>query len=490
VGRLRKHFVTLCVLIAAAAGPAASQAAVTLEPIGTDPIPSWGSWGDSTMAPDGTYWIVTANGNTGTVWHYDDDGNDLGDGFDITRNGFNPMSIAYYGGRVYLGMAAAPKLLSYRVDTGDGLVWNDADTGYRLGSLGAHLRIGPNGVGAVATGQANKIGLLDFGNVNADHPFYSQAFMGWGINDGNDSFQSCHLAPGPAGVGDPGNNCGQGHGLASGFGYPIDTAFSADGGIYVLEKDNNRVTHIINQPPGPRPGFSFGSGGSSAGQLDNPRSIVHRVDNADVYVSEEGNRRISVFTGGGAYLASFGWGVRDGSAEFQSCGVDIGQCQAGLPYQQEPRSYYTDLELGPDGTLRAYMPLVGQYQVFKMNTADGSPPPTDPDPDPEDPTPPAGPRERIRLGASPIRVREGRKTTLTASVKPKATCRDRHVLFQVRVGRTWDNVSKAVRPNKKCKAKKRRRIGNKAVFRAQLLSTEGAVLANSPNVTVKVKQRR
>ncbi len=205
----------------------------------------------------------------------------------------------------------------------------------------------------------------------------------------------------------------------------------------------------------------------------------------NVFVSEEGNRRISVFNGGGGYIASFGYGVLNGANEMQVCGVEIGQCQAGIAYGVNNHSYFTQLDFGPEGELLAYMPLAGQIQVFSVSGADG---PAEPAPGPSGPAGTAKVKQRVRLAAAPLKVKKGKKTKLTATVNRGASCAKRIVLFQEKEPRSWNNLGKTVKPGKGCKARKRVKITSKSAFRAVLIdSTNHATLAHSPTVTVKLK---
>ncbi|HST69128.1 MAG TPA: hypothetical protein VLI94_05675 [Solirubrobacterales bacterium] len=168
------------------------------------------------------------------------------------------------------------------------------------------------------------------------------------------------------------------------------------------------------------------------------------------------------------------------------CGVEIGQCRAGVAYQSDSRSYFSRLDFSPEGELYAYMPLLGQIQVFGVaNTP--SPPAGG-----GGPVPPAGPpppeKDKVRIKAKPLKVAKGKKTTLTAIVNPPATCQQRLVLFQAKDGRSWDNLGKAIRPGKKCTASKRVKVSAKTVFRAVLKhASNGSTLGYSPNLTVKLK---
>jgi len=78
-------------------------------------------------------------------------------------------------------------------------------------------------------------------------------------------------------------------------------------------------------PPGGVPGQGAGmldTGEEAGGMAASP--VNHRL-----YVSDVRNRRISVFTAWGEFVKAFGWGVRDGASEFQTCTTDTG-CQAGI----------------------------------------------------------------------------------------------------------------------------------------------------------------
>lgn len=260
------------------------------------------------------------------------------------------------------------------------------------------------------------------------------------------------------------------------------------GGLYISEGGANRITHyntVAN--PGATRDLRFGQGpGSAAGQLSGPASIVRQPSSGWLCVSEEGNRRISVFDADGHYIASFGYGVLDGADRMQVCGVEIGQCRAGVAYQSDPRSFFSRLDWSPDGELYAYMPLVGEIQVFGLSgginpeNTSGAAPKTLPPPQPE--------KDKVRIKAKSLKVAKGSKTKLTAVVSPQASCRQRLVLFQEREPRSWKNLGSSIRPGKTCTASKRVKVTAKTVYRAVLIRPAGHVtLAYSPRLTVKLK---
>jgi len=85
-------------------------------------------------------------------------------------------------------------------------------------------------------------------------------------------------------------------------------------------------------PEGDCPPFlgSIGSFGFGAGQLNNPR-VTADPDTGHIFVLEPANRRVSEFDAeeNWKFVKAWGWGVRDGSAELQTCTAETG-CMRGL----------------------------------------------------------------------------------------------------------------------------------------------------------------
>ena len=453
------------------------------------------------VAPDGTLWGAYGSGG-GAFIHTDDEGNDLGDGFSFSN--YIPLGVGYHSNRVYMTATSnfGHRLISYQVnsaDPGHDPVESDTETDERIGSNQAMFRMFDDGGMAIAMGQENKVATLDGNDLTKAHPFYPQGFHGAGINknftaEAPFALESCVVGLGATPVfGEP-DKCGRDYGrlpsqgAPDGVNYPNDIAFGL-GGIYISEGGANQITHYnLVANPGATLDMRFGSGpGSAAGQLFGVASIVRQPSTGWLYVSEEGNRRISVFDAEGHYIASFGYGVRDGSDTMQVCGVEIGQCQAGVAYQSDARSYFSRLDFSPDGELYAYMPLVGQIQVFGLsggvgagNTSGAAPKTL--------PVPPPVEKDKVRIKAAPLKVAKGGKTKLTAIVNPPATCRQRLVLFQEKEPRSWNNLGKAIKPSAKCTATKRVKVSKKTVYRAVLIAASNhATLGYSPLLTVKLK---
>ena len=72
----------------------------------------------------------------------------------------------------------------------------------------------------------------------------------------------------------------------------------------------------------------FGSQGSAAGAFVTPVGVAIDQTTGDVYVADSGNARVQKFdSSGGAFIAAWGWGVRDGVAQSEVC---TSACLAGL----------------------------------------------------------------------------------------------------------------------------------------------------------------
>ena len=108
-------------------------------------------------------------------------------------------------------------------------------------------------------------------------------------------------------------------------------------------------------------GFSFGSAGGGAGEFAFGASATLgvgagvAVDEAsgDVYVVDLGNHRVDEFSSSGVFLRAWGWGVADGSAEFEVC---ESTCRAGLAGSgkgelKEPGLVAVDNSAGGTGTV-------------------------------------------------------------------------------------------------------------------------------------------
>jgi hypothetical protein len=106
-----------------------------------------------------------------------------------------------------------------------------------------------------------------------------------------------------------------------------------------------------------------GIAGSSAGQFKGPRAIAVDNDPAssvqhDIYVVTQ-DFRVQRFSPEGKFRLGFGWGVRSGAVEAQTCGPEaappIAECQAGIKGKgkcQLGRAIDDSVAVGPGGAIR------------------------------------------------------------------------------------------------------------------------------------------
>lgn len=106
------------------------------------------------------------------------------------------------------------------------------------------------------------------------------------------------------------------------------------GDVYVVDRGNNRVQEFSATGSFVRT-FGLNVGGpavnvctaacvagtasSAAGGLSAPQGVAIDQSNGNVYVTDQGNRRVDVFSATGAFEGAWGWGVIDGVAKFEFC---------------------------------------------------------------------------------------------------------------------------------------------------------------------------
>ena len=378
---------------------------------------------------------------------------------------WTPRGLNYYNGRVYVADGLSPmRLVSWDAESADttdpGRVTSDNDLNNRLGTNQGIVRTGADG-GAVALGQSNKVATFNPTDLDAT-PYYPHTIFGAGISDPNGiqtAFQGCAYSGTGVIIGTPDADCGFYLGKAGGglgqFDYAIDSAFG-DGGIYVLEYQENSVTFVDLSGDGcPCASFDIGLPGNTSSF---PFSIRRVPDSGNLLVSSSGNRRIDEVTTAGEHVRSFGFGVKTGANQFETC---VNSCLPGVSTATEPRSNFTRLDI-VDGLLYAGTPNDGSIQVISLEE---------------------GPR--VELKAKPRRVKKGEKTTLTATLAP---CEgDDRAQFQRKDGQAWDDLGAAKTVDGACQATKKVKITKKTTFRAVSSDAGGNPIATSPKVTVKLK---
>lgn len=456
--------------------------------------------GAFTLAPDGTFWVVSGYGTGFAVRHYDAAGSDVGDAAWSKSGNFGLVkSMGYSGGRVFVMVGET--LRSWVATSGAEQRVSDSDTNRRLGSNQMVLRVTPGGLGRVALGQNNKVGLLDLTNNATTSPFYGQTWFGGGVNTGHPAnvMETCVLpASGPPTGGEPPINCGNQLGSPDVFSYAIDTAPAAggSGGVAVLSSgaggsSGPRVSIVAPVGAAYQVVGSFGGAGTGDGQFANPFSIVLAPGSLHYFVSDQDNRRILEFGPDGTFVAGYGIGVATGGSAFEVCGPGRATCgpATGGPY-------YGQLEVSADGTkLYAQRGSSGVLEVFTIGDPGTPPPPppggggttpTTPTTPTAPPVPPTGP-EQVRLEAQRTRVAPGAKARLTATAAPAALCTGRRVQFQVKDGRSWDRLGGPRRLRADCTATRSTgKVTRRVQLRVLLVDpATSATTATSKVVTVR-----
>jgi hypothetical protein len=79
------------------------------------------------------------------------------------------------------------------------------------------------------------------------------------------------------------------------------------------------VVHVLTS--------SFGTSGTGDGQLSGNTGLAVDQASGDVYVADTANHRIEKFDENGTFISAFGWGVKDGKTEAETCSNG---CQDGI----------------------------------------------------------------------------------------------------------------------------------------------------------------
>jgi len=139
---------------------------------------------------------------------------------------------------------------------------------------------------------------------------------GYGVDTGADSFETCTSAC-QAGI--PGPNPGQ---LSSPLGLAVDSTDKVLVAAYSSRKVAKYASNgsYLTQ---------WGSPGTAEGQFTGGPHAIAVDSDGFVYTSEAipGNARVQMFDKNGNFKRMWGYGVEDGSSEFQVC---TSGCQAGL----------------------------------------------------------------------------------------------------------------------------------------------------------------
>ena len=123
------------------------------------------------------------------------------------------------------------------------------------------------------------------------------------------------------------------------------TGGATAGDVYVVDRGNRRVQQFEADGTWVRAfGEDVGGAGvdvcevaascvqatasAEAGSMNTPQGIAIDQPTGNVFVTDQSNRRIDVFSAEGAFEGAFGWGVDSGAAELEFC-TTASTCQAG-----------------------------------------------------------------------------------------------------------------------------------------------------------------
>jgi sugar lactone lactonase YvrE len=142
------------------------------------------------------------------------------------------------------------------------------------------------------------------------------ATFGWGVKDGKEALESCtEAAKCRAGLAGP---------VSGELNKPTGIAVAPSGDLWVADAENNRIEKFSAEGQ-----FltTSGTSGTGGGQFSAPAGLV-TDSHENVWVVDSRNNRVQEISKTGGFVQTFGWGVKDGKEELETC---TGQsCRAGL----------------------------------------------------------------------------------------------------------------------------------------------------------------
>lgn len=345
------------------------------------------SVGGSQFALDGAGSVFVAR--AGAIDRYDTLGNPQ-TGFTVSGVGFgSPNDLTYSGGKLYAVDAGSNKLIRWDPNGANQLVSPVATETFV--NLARSVAVSGN-TAYVSGGETRRVARLSL------FPTFGEfsLLFGWGVATGTDGgFQTCG-SPGP---------CFDGFGAGPELGRINDArglALDGAGNLYVAESATgySRI-QVFNASPAPV--GAIGSQGTGSGQLSEPGGIA--LDGSgNVFVADQHNQRVDQFRTDGAFVQAFGFGVRTGAVQLETCTTG---CLPGIA-GSAPGQLNFPYEVAADGAGNVYVSslLGGRISVYGVPGSGSSPPP-DLTPDK---TPPA-----TTIGKGPKKKTKKRKAKFTFS---------------------------------------------------------------------------
>jgi DNA-binding beta-propeller fold protein YncE len=144
------------------------------------------------------------------------------------------------------------------------------------------------------------------------------------------------------------------------FEEPLGVTVDSGDNIYISDTGNNRIQKFDSDG-----NFilTFGSFGNGDGEFDSPSGVA--VDSGDnIYVSDTGNNRIQKFNSNGEFILMWGFGVVDGSNEFQIC---TSNCQEGIAGSDDGQ-FLDPFGIAADSSDNIYVSDTGNNRIQKFNS--------------------------------------------------------------------------------------------------------------------------
>ncbi len=232
--------------------------------------------------------------------------------------------------------------------------------GEGAGQLNIPIGITVDGVGNVYVADAENGRIQQY---VTSVPTTSIAFLqmwGWGVESGEEAFETCSAEAESCQTGLPGNGSGQ-------FESPAAIRLGSPGNVYVSGSVNHRVQQFDTSGNFVRE-WGGGEGlGEGAGEFNLSGGITGD-GTGDVYVGDFHNNRVQKFDESGNFLRMWGWGVESGEEGFDICTSESESCQAASSIGLGNGQLSNPAGVTADGTGNVYVADVGNNRVQQFDS--------------------------------------------------------------------------------------------------------------------------